>query len=35
VFYDVSEGAESVVTILAVGIKRGNRLFIEKREIEL
>jgi len=33
VFYDVEGSAK--VTILAIGIKKGNRLYIEGREIEL
>jgi len=33
VFYDVEGSAK--VTILAIGIKKGNRLYIEGREIQL
>ena len=33
VFYDVEEAG--VVTVLAIGVKQGNRLYIESEEIEL
>jgi mRNA-degrading endonuclease RelE of RelBE toxin-antitoxin system len=33
VFYEVDE--PGVVTVLAIGTKRGNRLYIEGEEIEL
>ena len=32
-FYDLDK--PGVVTILAIGTKRGNRLYIEEKEIEL
>ena len=35
VFYDVSQGDNAVVSILAIGVKRGNTLFIEGHEIKL
>ncbi len=35
VFYDVSQGDNPVVSILAIGVKRGNTLFIEGQEIKL
>jgi len=35
VLYDVSSGKTNVVNILAIGIKRGNKLYIEDREIQL
>lgn len=35
VFYDVSEGARKIVNVLAIGIKRGNKVLIEDEEIEL
>lgn len=35
VFYDVSEGARNIVSVLAIGIKRGNKILIEGEEIEL
>jgi mRNA-degrading endonuclease RelE of RelBE toxin-antitoxin system len=35
VFYDVTVGDPNVVTVLAIGIKRGNRLTIEGQEIQL
>ena len=34
-FYDVSGGNTNVVNILAIGIKRGNKLYIEGEEIQL
>ena len=34
VFYEVDQ-AEAVVTILAIGVKEGNRLFIGGQEFEL
>jgi mRNA-degrading endonuclease RelE of RelBE toxin-antitoxin system len=33
VFYDIEES--SMVTVLAIGVKQGNRLHIEGKEIEL
>ena len=33
VFYEVDE--PGVVTVLAIGMKRGNRLYIEGEEVEL
>ena len=35
VYYDVQEEPEKVVTVLAVGIKIGNRVFIGGEEVEL
>lgn len=35
VFYDVSKGARNLVNVLAIGIKRGNKILIEREEIEL
>ena len=35
VFYDVSGGGRNVVSVLAIGIKQGNKIFIEGQEIEL
>jgi mRNA-degrading endonuclease RelE of RelBE toxin-antitoxin system len=35
VYYDVVEDPEKIVTILAVGIKERNRVFIAGEEIEL
>ena len=35
VLYDVSSGKTNVVNILAIGIKRGNKLYIEDQEIQL
>jgi hypothetical protein len=34
VYYDVQEQPEPVVTILAVGIKQRNRVFIQNKEVE-
>ena len=35
VYYDIEEEAEKVVTVLAVGIKNGNRVIIGGEEVEL
>ena len=35
VFYDVSSGKPDEVSILAIGTKRGNKLYIEGTEIRL
>lgn len=35
VFYDVPDGARNLVNVLAIGIKRGNKILIEGEEIEL
>jgi mRNA-degrading endonuclease RelE of RelBE toxin-antitoxin system len=35
VFYDVMNDKDRVVNILAVGIKRGNKLLIDDQEIQL
>lgn len=35
VFYDVSSGKAKIVSVLAVGIKRGSKLYIEDQEMEL
>jgi mRNA-degrading endonuclease RelE of RelBE toxin-antitoxin system len=35
VFYDVSGDERNLVNVLAIGIKQGNKIFIEGEEIEL
>ena len=35
VYYDIEEDPEPVVTVLAVGVKDRNRVYIGKEEIEL
>jgi mRNA-degrading endonuclease RelE of RelBE toxin-antitoxin system len=35
VYYDVQELPDPVVTIVAVGIKQRNRVFIQNKEVEL
>ena len=35
VYYDIEEGDAPTVTVLAVGIKRRNRIFIGGEEVEL
>jgi mRNA-degrading endonuclease RelE of RelBE toxin-antitoxin system len=35
VFYDVDTEEPNVVTVLAIGVKRGNQLFIAGEEIQL
>jgi hypothetical protein len=35
VYYDVQEEPEKVVTVLAVGFKVGNRVFIGGEEVDL
>ena len=34
VYYDVREEPPPAVLILAIGVKRGNRVFIQNREVE-
>lgn len=35
VFYDVTQGRDSRVNILAVGLKQGNRLIVAGKDIQL
>jgi mRNA-degrading endonuclease RelE of RelBE toxin-antitoxin system len=35
VFYEVDAGESDLVNILAIGVKRGNRLFIAGKEIRI
>jgi hypothetical protein len=35
VFYEVDAGEADLVNILAIGVKKGNRLFIAGKEIKI
>ena len=34
-FYDVAAGEEQTVSVLAIGVKRGERLFVGGKEVKL